>query len=253
MGNSVIDENAKEEMKFGIVVNSKFLGNFKDGSNNQKENLKETFYRHDGVSVEKIVEYHPDTKMKVKVTNYDYFNDKKVKSIEEFDTETGLKVRITSFSLFKSVTEFDIKTGKKTKTTNYDIKNVSKKTSVYDFDIETEKISRVTLFRPDGVSVSKVKELDIKTGMVTRSINYKKDSTAISSVSKYDFQGDKTIKTTFYYNTPIFFTGPAMFDKKIIADSLNKKVLDDFEKKRMTKLIDNLYKNKLNFSSICIS
>ena len=252
MGNSVMcGKKENENNKFDILVNSKFLLELK-GEKTEEENLKETIFRHNGTSVEKIIEYHPKTGMKVKVINYDYFNDKKIKSVEEFDKETGLKTRMTSYTLFKSVTEFDVKTGKKTKTTNYDIKNENCKTSVYDFDIELEKINRVTLFRPDGVSISMVKEIDPSTGMVTRAINYKKDSTAISSVSKYDFQGDKTIKTTFYYNTPVYFSSPAVFDKKVTADYLNKKVLDDSGQRRMTRLIDNLYKNKMSFSSISV-
>ena len=251
MGGLVMCEKTNEDKKFGILVNSKFLGDLRE-NDTLEDTLKETVYRHNGTSVEKIIEYHPETKMKVKVTTFDYFNDKKVKSIEEFDFDTGLRTRTTSYTLFKSVTEFDSKTGKKVKTTNYDIRNENKKTSVYDFDIELEKINRVTIFRPDGNSISMVKELDASTGLVTRTINYKKDSTAISSVSKYDFQGDKTIKTTFYYNTPIYFTSPVVFDKKVTADVLNKKVLDEAGQKRMTRLIDNLYKNKLNFSALSV-
>ena len=252
MSNSVIcGTKENEDKKFGTLVNSRFLLELKH-EKPEDENLKETVFRYNSTSVEKIIEYDPQTGMKVKVTNYDYFNDKKIKSIEEFDKETGLKTRVTSFTLFKSVTEFDIKTGKKTKTTNFDIKNENRKTSVYDFDIELEKINRITLFRPDGYSISMVKEINPSTGMVTRAINYKKDSTAISSVSKFDFQGDKTIKTTFYYNTPVYFTSSALLDKKVMADYLNKKVLEDSSQKRITRLIDNLYKNKLDFSSISV-
>lgn len=250
MSNCVICDDKVEEKNFGFLVSSKFLGTLNDAMEQPQDTLKKTFYRNNGVSVEKLVEYDLQNHMIVKVTNYDYFNDKKIKSIEEFDRETGLKTKITSYTLFKSVTEFDIKTGKKFKTTNYDIKYPDKKTSVYDFDLESEKIKRVTIFRADGNSVSMVKELDTNTGMVARSIVYKKNSTSISSVSKYDFQGDKTVKTTFYYNTPVFFTDAAVFDKKVTADILNNKVLNDSNKKRMTRLIDNLYKNKMSFSSL---
>lgn len=251
MSSSVICEKTCENNKFGILVNSKFLGDLKE-ERDCGETLKETVFRHNGTSVEKIIEYDQNTGVKVRITNYDYFDDKKVKSVEEFDLETGVRKKVTSYTLFKSVTEFDIKTGKKVKTTNYDIKNESKKTSVYDFDIELEKISRVTIYRSDGNAVSMVKEIDPSTGLVVRSVSYKKGSTAISSVSKYEFQGDKTVKTTFYYNTPIYFTSPAVFDKKVVADTLNKKVLDESSKRRVERLIDSLYRNKMNFSSISV-
>ncbi len=252
MGNSVLCENETDNKNFGFIVNSKFIKNLRGNVSEPEENIIETIYRHDGTTVEKVVEYNPKNRMIVKITYHDYFNDKKIKSVEDFDSETGLKIRVTSYTLFKSITDYDIKTGRKIKTTNFDIKNPSKKTSVYNFDIETEKINRITVFRADGNSVSMVKELNPSTGMIVRSIYYKKDSTAISSVSKYDFQGDKTIKTTFYYNTPIYFTNTSTFDKKIAADILNNRVLDGSDKKRMTRLIDNLYKNKLSFTSLSV-
>lgn len=252
MSNSVLCENETDKKKFGFLVNSKFIENLRGNTSEPQENIKERIFRHDGVSIDKIVEYNPQNHMIVKITYYDYFNNEKIKSVEEFESETGLKIRVTSFTLFKSITDYDTKTGHKIKTTNFDIKNPSKKTSVYDFDIETEKIRRITVFRADGNSVSMVKELDPSTGMVTRSISYKKDSTSISSVSKYDFQGDKTVKTTFYYNTPVYFTNSSTFDKKVTADILNNKVLDNANQKRMTRLIDNLYKNKLSFSSLSV-
>lgn len=252
MSNSVICESTADEKKFGFLVSSKFMENLKEIDMPEQDTIKEIVYRHNGVSVEKLIEYNPENHMVIRITNYDYFNDKKVKSVEEFDKETGLRLKVTSYTLFKSVTDFDLKTGKKVKTTNFDIKNPDKKTSVYDFDVETEKITRVTIFRSDGNSVSMVKELDPVSGMVVRSIVYKKDSTSISSVSKYDFQGDKTVKTTFYYNTPIYFTDSSVFDKKVAADVLNNRVLDASYKKRMTRLIDNLYKNKLSFTSLSV-
>lgn len=253
MSTSALKDTNNENRCFGVVLNSKFFENWYDkNENSTNEPIKEIIYRHDGKTVDKIIEYAPNGITKKQVTNYDYFNDKKIKSIEEFDQETGNLKRITTFTLFKSVTNYDIKTGKKLKTTNFDLKTSTKKTSIYDYDIETEKISRVTVFRADGKSVSMVKELNPTTGIVERVINYKKGSSAISSVSKYEFQGDKTIKTTFYYNTPMYFTSPITFNKKLTADTLNKKVLDNNNKKQITKLIDNLYRNKLSFSSISV-
>jgi len=252
MRESVVCENNTDEKNFGLLVNSKFIENLRGKNDEPKQTIKETIYRHDGVSVEKMIEYNPYNHMIVKITNYDYFNDKKIKSVEEFDPETGLKLKVTSHTLFKSITEYDLKTGKKFKTTNFDINNSSRRTSVYDFDVETEKINRITTFRSDGNSISMVKELDPSSGLVVRSITYKKNSTSISSVSKYEFQGDKTIKTTFYYNTPIYFADSSSFNKKVTADVLNNRVLDSSNKKRMTRLIDNLYKNKLSFSSLSV-
>ena len=118
MGGLVMCEKTNEDKKFGILVNSKFLGDLRE-NDTLEDTLKETVYRHNGTSVEKIIEYHPETKMKVKVTTFDYFNDKKVKSVEEFDFDTGLRTRTTSYTLFKSVTEFDSKTGKKVKETTF--------------------------------------------------------------------------------------------------------------------------------------
>lgn len=253
MGVSVLKDTKSDNRCFGVVLNSKFFENWYDkNDNSMSKPIKEIIYRHDGKTVDKVIEYAQDRITKKQITNYDYFDDKKIKSIEEFDTETGNLKTITTFTLFKSVTNYDVKTGKKLKTTNFDLKTSTKKTSIYDYDIETEKIRRVTVFRADGKSVSMIKELNPITGIVERVINYKKGSSAISSVSKYEFQGDKTIKTTFYYNTPMYFTSPITFNKKITADTLNKKVLDNSNKKQITKLIDNLYKNKLSFSSISV-
>lgn len=253
MGVSVLKDKKSDNRCFGVVLNSKFFENWYDkNDNSMSEPIKEIMYRHDGKTVDQVIEYAQDGITKKQITNYDYFDDKKIKSIEEFDTETGNLKTITTFTLFKSVTNYDVKTGKKLKTTNFDLKTSTKKTSIYDYDIETEKIRRVTVFRADGKSVSMIKELNPITGIVERVINYKKGSSAISSVSKYEFQGDKTIKTTFYYNTPMYFTSPITFNKKITADTLNKKVLDNSNKKQITKLIDNLYKNKLSFSSISV-
>ncbi len=201
--------------------------------------------------VDKIVEKNSFTGEILRITHFDYFDDKKVKLIEDY--ENGIKVRLTSFSFFKSVTDIDKNTGKKIKTTNYNISDYNKKISVYDYDIETEQIIRTTVYRVDGKNIAFIKELSPETGIVSRCISYKKGSCAISSVSKYEKLGDTTVKTTYYYSTPIYLTNPDMIDKKVTADSLNKKVLDSFNNKRFNRLLDNLYKNKQSFASINVS
>lgn len=252
---SILTNSKSEEhnAKFNIKYGSKLLKNIisPEYEKNEIETKQQTFYRHDGVSVEKIIETDALTGQTLKITNFDYFDDKKIKSIEEYDE--GVKIRLTLFSFFKSVTEFDKKSGKKIKTTNYTVKNDSKIMSVYDYDAETEKIVRMTVYRTDGKTVAFIKEISPQTGIVSRCINYKKDSSAISSVSKYERMGDTTVKTTYYYTNPIYLSSPDMVDKKITADNLNKKVLDTFNGKKINHLIDNLYKNKNSFSSIQVS
>lgn len=246
-------EEHKDKVKFDITYGKKFLLGIinKDKPKELFEPIIETIYRSDGVSVDKIIETDAQTNQVVKITYFDYFNDKKIKSVEEF--EEGIKIRVTLFSFFKSVSEFDKKTGKKTKTINYTVKDDSKIMSEYDYDIETERISRMTVYRTDGKSIAFIKELSPETGAVSRCINYKKDSTAISSVSKYELLGDTTVKTTYYYTNPIYMTSPEMVSKKITADNLNKKVIDSFSSKKVNYLIDNLYKNNNSFSSIQVS
>lgn len=243
----------KDKVKFDKTYGKKFLLGLisKDKEEEVQEPIVETVYRADGVSVDKIIETDALTNQVIKITYYDYFDDKKIKSIEEF--EDGLKIRLTLFSFFKSVSEFDKKTGKKIKTINYAVKDESKIMSKYDYDIETERISRMTVYRADGKNIAFIKELSPETGAVSRCINYKKDSSAISSVSKYELLGDTTVKTTYYYTNPIYMTSPEMVSKKITADNLNKKVIDSFSSKKVNYLIDNLYKNKNSFSSIQVS
>ncbi len=212
---------------------------------------KEIIYRYNRNTIEKIVEYSPVTNQKVRVINYDYFNDKKISSVEEYIDD--IRVRITSYSMFKSVTEFDRKTGKKLKTTNYSQCDNNKISSIYYYDSESEKISKICVYRSDGKNIAFVKEISPKTGMVTRCINYKKNSSAVSSVSKYEWLGGTLVKTTFFYNSSIHFFSDQMLDRKITADTLNMRVLESFKEKKIDKLIDNLYKNNNNFGMIKIS
>ena len=79
--------------------------------------VDEPAFRKDGKRVEKIITRNPDTNEIVKITYFDFFNDKKIKSVEEF--VNGKKIRETNYSLFKSVTEYDFNTGKKIRTTNF--------------------------------------------------------------------------------------------------------------------------------------
>lgn len=250
---SLTTNTFQEKCNNDLCDGAKFLKHlvFQEKEIKNTEPIKQTVYRHDGVSVDKIIESDPITRQILKITNFDYFDDKKVKSIEEF--EDGIKIRLTLYSFFKSVTDFEKTTGKKLKTTNYTIKDDSKIMSVYDYDQETERIIRMSVYRTDGKNIAFIKELSPQTGAVTRCINYKKNSSAISSVSKYELLGDTTVKTTYYYNTPMFLSTPEMINKKVMADTLNKKVIDTFSSKKVNRLIDNLYKNKKSFSSLKIS
>jgi len=242
----------KHDLKFDLSESPKFLKDF-ISSNFKKEIEIESkqIYRSDGTSVEKLVETDKNSGNVIRITYYDYFDDKKIKSIEDY--EDGIKVRITLFSFFKSVTDLDKETGKKIRTVNYDIKNSDTKISVYDYDAESEMIVRVTVYRTDGKNIAFIKEISPKTGIISRCISYKKDSSAISSVSKFETLGDTTVKTTYYYSTPIYLSTPEMVDKKIISDELNKKVLDSFNNKNFNKLLDNLYKNKKCLAAINVS
>ena len=248
----VLSDLIRHNFVFDIKKSANYLKDIVHKNSVQDvETSKEYVYRKDGMRVEKIVEYNVANGNIVKITNLDYFNDKKVKSVEEY--KGGKLVRFTGYSLFKSVTEYDKISGKKICTTNYQIKNENKISSVYHYDTETEKIVKMAVYRPDGKYVAFVKEISPESGQVVRCINYKKNSSAISSVSKFEFMGTTSVKTTFYYNTPLYFESVAMLDKKILADTLNNRVLTDSKRGRIDKLIDNLYKNKQSFASVKIS
>ncbi|MBR6098278.1 DUF2963 domain-containing protein [bacterium] len=249
---NIISNKKEHNLKLNLKSGSQFL---KDIINHTppKQGVihSQKVFRQDGISVEKIIETNTETGKIIRVINFDYFNDKKIKSIEEY--EDDIKIRFTAFSFFKSVTEFDRKTGKKIKTTNYNIKDDTRKISVYDYDIESGKIVRMSVYRTDGKNLAFIKEISPDTGIVSRCINYKKNSSAISSVSKYEVMGSTTVKTTYYYSTPVYEYTPDTIDRKITADILNKKVLDSIGVKNVGKLIDNLYRRKQNFSTIKVS
>ncbi|MEE3349788.1 MAG: DUF2963 domain-containing protein [Candidatus Gastranaerophilaceae bacterium] len=248
----VVKNQSVHNFLFNISDSFKFLKDGMPFNGSKPDDLKkEIIYRHNSNIVEKIIEYNPVTNQKVKVTKYDYFNNKKISAVEEYIDD--VKVRATCYSMFKSVTEFDKKSGKKFRTTNYSHKDENKISSIYYYDSETQNISKMSVYRPDGKNIAFVKEISPKTGMVTRCINYKKNSSAVSSVSKYEILGGTLVKTTFFYNAPIHFASDKMLDRKITADVLNMRVINSFKEKNTDKLIDNLYQNNNNFGMIKIS
>ena len=214
----------------------------------KKTLIDEIIYRNDNYKIEKIISRIIETNEIIKITNFDYFNDKKIKSIEEFSNSR--KFRETTFSLFKSVTEYDVTGEKKLRTINFNLQNSNKKASTYEYDLKSGKIVKMIIYRPDGENIAFIKEISPITGLVTRCINYKLNSQAISSVAKYDFIGNTTIKTIYYYNSPIHINNIDNIDKKLISDDLNKRIISNPKNEKINKLLDNLYKNKLNFNSI---
>ena len=199
-------------------------------------------YRQDGITLEKEIEYNKYSGNIEKITKYNYFDDKKISSIEEYND--GKKFKETNFHFFMVVTDYDITSGKKVRSTNYDLKDKSKIISKYDYDAKTEKIIRISVYRPDGKTIAFIKELSPTTGNVSRCINYKKNSDAISSVSKYNIVGETCIRTTYYYQTPIYALTPDTIEKQILTDDINNKVLNNQISKNSARLIDKLYKNK---------
>jgi hypothetical protein len=218
---------------------------------NTEEFSKEVVYKSDGKKIDKIIEKNTANGNLHKITFFDYFDNSKIKSIEDYSD--GIKIRTTNFSLFKSVTDYDKKTGKKYKVTNFDIKDENKKTSVYDYDLVTGNLIQMTVYRTDGNNIAFVKEISPETGEVKRCINYKKGSSAISSVSTFETLNNTTVKTTYYYSTPVYLNSLAQINKQITEDKLNKKILFPKSYNKVTRLIDNLYKNKPNISNIAIN
>lgn len=219
--------------------------------NNALKYEDEVVYRKRSSMIECIHEFNQATGKRIRTTYFDYFDDKKVKSIEEYDQETGKRVKSTNFVLFKSVHEYDPITGKKIKTTNFDIRNDKRITSVHEYNQEFGNISRVLIYRTDGRSISMVKEYNPETEQIVRCINYKRNSSAISSISNYEIKDDHTIKTTFYYNplTKNLTTRPVS-NKDEQHDDVNP--VREIDKAKMEKLIDNLFRDKLTFSSLSL-
>ena len=236
----IIPENSnKNELISLNKIPDIFKNLFPDKKNNLKIS-KEIIYRKDGITVDKIVEKETEPGSIVKITNYSYFDDKRIDSVDEY--ENGIKIRETKYNFFKIISEFDKISGKKFRTSNFDMKTGTKIISVYDYDIETEKLIRMSVYRPNGKYLAFIKEISPETGMITRCINYKKDSDAISSVSQYKLTGDTCIRTTYYYRTPLYVLSGTQLENKIIADNLNDRILSKNMPQNIANLIDNLYK-----------
>ena len=206
----------------------------------------EVVYRRNSKKVESVTKFSSKTGHRIKTFRYDYFDDKKLKSIDEYDENSGRILKTISFTLFKAITEYDTESGKKLRTLNYNLRDENKISSIHEYNLEFQKVSRILVFRPDGKTVSMVKELNPQTEMIEKCINFKRDSNAISSVSKYDFDGNKTVKTTMYYNG-LSYKKPKEVQK---CDMSGFKPISRTEKVKKDKLIDNLFKNKLTFSML---
>ena len=185
------------------------------------ETKEEVIYRRNGKSVDKVIEFDSKTGSKLKITHYDYFNDKKIRSVDEYDRRSGKRIRTINYVLYKSVDEYDINTGKKVRTINFNIKDDTKISSIQEYDQETGKIVTISIYKRDGKTVSIVKKFDPATGKITNHIN--NQYSPIKNVSKEKF-------STRCYD--------------------NIKTMDKKEKDDMARLIDNLYQNNLKFDCI---
>lgn len=229
------------------------------------KNKEETVFRKNGKSIDKIHEFDFATGAKIKTTHFDYFNDKKIRSIDEFDIETGKIIRVTNFILYKSVTEFDLNTGKKIRTINYNLSETDKISSIQEYDFSTEKLAKVYIYRKRTNTLSILKELNPDTGKVFKWTSYKEDGKTINSVSEYDSVTGLPIRTLYFYNDGLTVKDIHQYDKdghwhkKHISDKNVKeriqtnyskshyshiKDIDIETKKRMARLIDNLFRNK---------
>ncbi len=193
---------------------------FSDDKKNTKEQV---FFRHNGKTVDKVVEFDSKTGSKLRITHYDYFDDKKIRSVDEYDKQTGKKIRTTNYVLYKSIDEYDQKTGKKIRTINFNVKDESKISSIQEYDISTGKIIKVSIYKRDGRSVSIIKNIDPITNEVTNTFN-KTIENSSSDALKY---------TRSYDNYKYM-----------------KSDLEDKSKEDIAKLIDNLYKNNFAFESL---
>lgn len=219
--------------------------------NNVLKYEDEVVYRKRSSRIECIHEFNQETGKRLRTTYFDYFDDKKVKSVEEYDQQTGKRIKSTSFVLFKSVHEYNPQTGKKVRTTNFDIRDENRITSIHEYNQEFGTISRVLVYRLDGKTLSMVKEFNPETEQIVRCINYKRNSNAISSISNYEIQNDRTVKTTYYYN-PVtkHFTSRTQQEKPELHDIPNP--VQEIDRAKIEKLIDNLFRNKLTFSSLSL-
>lgn len=233
--------STKPVPEYFVLPQSKFLDllNKNMSDNDDKCFDKEVIFRRNSRNIDCVHFFDKKNHNKVKTVFYDYFDDKKIKSVDEFDPETGKKIRTTNFTIFKSVTEFNLKTGKKLKTINFSIRDENKIVSIHEYHSLYERVSRISIFRPDGKSVSMVKEINPLTERVEQCINYKRNSGAVSSVSKYDFQNNKMVKTTCYFT-----------NHEDTFKNFNSAPVSELEKQKTAKLIDNLFAKNLSFSTL---
>lgn len=189
--------------------------------NMKPKTREEVFYRRNGKSIDKVVEFDANTGIKLKTTHYDYFNDKKIRSIDEFDINTGKKIRTTNYVLYKSIDEYDLKNGKRFRTINFNVKDDSKISSIQEYDLETGKINKVLIYKRDGRTVSIIKNVDAKSD--DSSEKFKKN------IERKQVKLKNTVSTRSYDRV---------------------KEMDEESKKNIAKLIDNLYKNNLKFENI---
>ena len=181
---------------------------------------EEIVYRKNGKSIDKLIEFDVNNGTKIKITHYDYFNDKKIRSIDEYDKETGKKIRTTNYVLYKSIDEYDLKTGKKIRTINFNVKDESKISSIQEYDVQTGKIITLLIYKRDGKTVGIIKKIDPKTDKVTNWVN-KDFNPDIEKITNLNTLNYKTTKST------------------------NKSPKED-----IAKLIDNLYSNNMKFENI---
>lgn len=230
----------KNTPEYFVLPQSKFLDMLnKNLYCSNEDSNEEVRYRKNSSQIECIHSYDKSSGKRIKSTYYDYFNSKKIKFIDEFDSKTGQKIRTINFTLYKSITEYNIKTGKRLKTINYSLRDENKIASIHEYHNIYDKVSRISIFRPDGKSVSMVKEINPVTERVEQCINYKRNSNVVSSVSKYEFQNNKMVKTTCYYT-----------DHTKSFEKFNSKPVTFEEKEKTAKLIDNLFKKNLNFKTL---
>ena len=222
---------------------------------------KETVYRRNKLSVDRVIEYDAQTGDKLRVVHYDYFNNEKIRAIDEFIPHSGKKYRTINYILYKSIDEFDTDTGKRIRTINYDIRNENRVTSIQEYDTETGKIKKVTLYRRDGHTISTIKEINPKTENVIRWTSFRESQT-ISSISEYNAQNGRPSKTTYFYRDgqtvrEVHNYNPLngewkqfiRYDKhdKIIETEVAPKYQSEQEKENIAQLIDSLYNKNLRF------
>lgn|GEM_PF-1100124 len=241
---------------------SKLFNNLLESNSNYNELIQKIIYNKSGTAIEKIHECDPQTNAKIRTVHYDYFKNDKVRAIDEFEPETGKKIRTINFVLYKSINEYDMETGKRIRTINYDMKDDTKISSIQEYDLEYEKITKIFIFKKDGKTLSITKEIDPKTGKITKWTSYKENSKNITQslihhrnnsenlangefinfISEYEPREGKPIKTTYFHdeiNLGINIKNPGNIDYR------SYKKLENSDKERMAKLIDNLYRKEV--------